>query len=67
MRDRYGDERPAPARNKHLHSGCTHYDDCYTPNTVDCQKCRTKAFNDRMATRYREDQLSTEALLDRRG
>ena len=44
------DRRPAPARKGHLHPSCGHW--CYTydefrSETEDCQRCRTKAFNNR--------------------
>jgi hypothetical protein len=60
------DDMPAPPRAAHKHQGCGDWCFCFTPKSGDCQKCRTKAFNDRMAARYREDSQTVEELLERR-
>lgn len=61
-------EKVIPGRQTHMHM-CGHYDACYLPQfaqTTDCRRCVTERFNGLMAKRYREDSMSTKALLEER-
>lgn len=63
IQDQHG--RDLLGRPRHIHD-CGHGCDCYVPSREVCRNCQTKAFNDAMAQRYREDSLTTEQLLERR-